>query len=577
MPLNCDAIGGIPSVKTDSTSPNSRIINIGIQAGHGNGDPGAAFCSNQKEDSNLKNEADINYSIAKEVENNLTGLDPNFRVSLFVGGDQKIRGFDGDVFISLHSDQGVPGVSGYKISRYGGIAGLGTNGSGDDSDQLVATLWEEYGKSTELQKDLNPGHYPTRMLNYYALDWISKKTPGVIIEMGWLCDDLPILLFQQEKVAEGIANGILRFLQYPQTPAILAPLPSGASIGVTIESSSSNNSNFPILVPKFYITTSNLDSLVQLGQWRNETLQSLDQSIDQVNTIAFSPDSKFFALGTHKGYLHILSIPNGKLLYELEKGRNYIIESIAFSPDGNYLAYLKHGSPTLRKISNGDIIFEIHSHYGVYNLAFSPSGNYIAGGYADGTIQFWNVHDGGIFMTFSHLSDSALNNHPHHIDAIAFSPDNKIFASASEFSIWVFKLPSGEILEKFIDLGRNVNDICFSHNGNLLAAAIGHVFVWDVSSRTLILETEVDDTYIPELRLAFSPTDEIIASGSQNGLIILRRVSDGKLLKILNGHNKSITALTFSPDGKYLASASEDGLIHFWGINPKSSSLTPSP
>ena len=39
------------------------------------------------------------------------------------------------------------------------------------------------------------------------------KTPAAIIEAGFMAADRDILLNQQDKVAQGIANGIVRFLE----------------------------------------------------------------------------------------------------------------------------------------------------------------------------------------------------------------------------------------------------------------------------------------------------------------------------------------------------------------------------
>jgi len=58
------------------------------------------------------------------------------------------------------------------------------------------------------------------MTDYYAFAWyryvhaLSPFTPAAIVEMGYLSheDDREVLLTRQTVVAQGIANGIIRFL-----------------------------------------------------------------------------------------------------------------------------------------------------------------------------------------------------------------------------------------------------------------------------------------------------------------------------------------------------------------------------
>jgi len=204
----------IPTDKINATDNTelSRNYVVGIQAGHGNGDPGASFCSGFSNQTNITNESQLNLSIAEKVKE-LLEQNPNIQVELFIGKNPAIKSFHGDAFVALHADQGLAGVTGYKVARRGGVQGSGLLNNGDPSDQLAKSIWESYGVATGIPRDTSPGHFTIGMLQYYALNWLPEPTPGVIMEMGWLCDDLPLLLTQQDKVSQGIATGITNFLQ----------------------------------------------------------------------------------------------------------------------------------------------------------------------------------------------------------------------------------------------------------------------------------------------------------------------------------------------------------------------------
>ena len=67
--------------------------------------------------------------------------------------------------------------------------------------------------------------------------------------------------------------------------------------------------------------------------------------------------------------------------------------------------------------------------------------------------------------------------------------------------------------------------------------------------------------------MAFSPDGQILASDSFDNTIRLWRVSDGSLLRTLEGHTSDMwRPVAFSPDGRTLASGSMDGTIRLWGV-----------
>lgn len=202
----------VPSVSIEAGEQNTDYSPrqgkvIMIEAGHGNGDPGAPSCDNQHW------EGDVTIGVANYLAPILIANGHSVSiVRRFETSD-----FNGDAFVSLHNDYCPPGfVSGYKVSRYGGQPSTGIVGDGSQSDLLVQHLWSEYGAVTGLPLDTAPGHFTDGMLYYYALNpnhqyGIHQSTPGAIIEMGWWSGDEDALLNRQEELACGIASGILAF------------------------------------------------------------------------------------------------------------------------------------------------------------------------------------------------------------------------------------------------------------------------------------------------------------------------------------------------------------------------------
>lgn len=169
---------------------------VGIVAGHWKNDPGA-ICPDGLE------EADINLEVAERTAALLRRA--GYRVDLLSEFDPQLEGYEADVFLSIHADSCVNGVSGFKLAR------LPDSQVGDKADRLVNALYREYADVTDLEP-----HYDTityDMRDYHAFHEISPQTPGAIIEIGFMGEDRDLLVRRPDLVARGIARGVIAFLQ----------------------------------------------------------------------------------------------------------------------------------------------------------------------------------------------------------------------------------------------------------------------------------------------------------------------------------------------------------------------------
>lgn len=156
-----------------------------------------------------KMEWEINLAIAKETAKLLEAR--GIGVTILPAILPSI--YKADVFVAIHADQNpnLPWKSGFKV------AASAFDQSGK-AKRLAQLLKEEYREATWLDVET---YIPSSMPHYYAFNSsrflyaIHPHTPAAIIETGYLPNprDRAIIFTNPQMAAQGIAQGILRFLQ----------------------------------------------------------------------------------------------------------------------------------------------------------------------------------------------------------------------------------------------------------------------------------------------------------------------------------------------------------------------------
>lgn len=313
-------------------------------------------------------------------------------------------------------------------------------------------------------------------------------------------------------------------------------------------------------------------------------------------TLVFFPDGKTLAIGTLAG-VQLFDVPTGRMRTTVG-GDRLGMSSVALSSDARTLATsgaegvklfdvetsqerpgLKEGAPYTSCVtfsrdaktiglgtSFGKVILwdphsgnkRVYAHRApVRSVAFSPDGKTLASASDDRTVKLWDVS--------TQTPPSTLPIISGHLWCVAFSPDGMTAAFAGDagsVTLW----DTATMQEQVILQGHEgpVISVAFAPDGKTLATCgdDSTIRLWSRSTRqeVALLRGHAGPVY----SVTFSPDGETLASGSNDRTVKLWDVSTKQERAMLQGHTKWIWAVAFSPDGKTVASGSDDSTIKLW-------------
>ncbi len=202
-----DAVQPTSDVTLTPISTPNWALRIGVVSGHRGNDSGAVCPDGLTE-------ASINFNVATMVVRDLRAF--GYTVDLLDEFDPRLNNYQAVALVSIHAnscqDYGYT-ASGYLISA---AAARPTTRSVDDL--LVECVAREYGNAAAIER--LPG-VTIDMTDYHAFREIHPQTPAAILELGFMLADRDLLTNQAERLAQGIVQGVLCFVEPARD--VLAP------------------------------------------------------------------------------------------------------------------------------------------------------------------------------------------------------------------------------------------------------------------------------------------------------------------------------------------------------------------
>jgi WD40 repeat protein len=329
-------------------------------------------------------------------------------------------------------------------------------------------------------------------------------------------------------------------------------------------------------------TGSGFDSDLRIWSARDGRLLSIfGEHVHWIESVRWSPDGNVVAAGAQDGRVWIWSARDGQLIrtFASNHPESFIRTSIAWSPDGHYLAVQGNPSSTIQvwSVADGRLVRTLTSKIAsISSISYAPNGQYIAAGLVDGTICIWRVADGRLVQTLTSNARETISIH--------WSPDGtQIAGGMSEGQVVIWNIAEARIVQtlearQMVD----VHSVRWSPDGTMIAVGstdtqqgfkttyAGTMRVWMIADSQLVSlvqaegrELSMGDSAVNSI--SWSPNNKMAAS-DYGGEVRLSTVDNGQIVSLLNGHTATIKDVDWSPDGARIASGSSDGTIVLWNI-----------
>ncbi len=302
---------------------------------------------------------------------------------------------------------------------------------------------------------------------------------------------------------------------------------------------------------------------------------SMRSGQSHVTAMAVSPNGSLLASGGHDQVVTLWSLPEGMSVGTLDANHDGWLpssanRSLAVSADGErFIVGREDGGILVREVGTGRTLAAMPGvkaaadvgagHFGpVHAVAFVPTVDRVISGGADGTLRVWNIASG--------RCEKHVMAHVDAVASVAVTSDGKTaWTGSADSSVAEWDLAEGTETQRWEAHASAVTQVQIIDDARLLTTcADGTAKIWRTGNHDLLMTCDVHRS--PISAAAVSPDGSTIATGSEDGHLLLWSARTGWDRRALRKQDRAIRCLTFSPDGTTLISGADDAVVRVWDV-----------
>jgi WD40 repeat protein len=348
------------------------------------------------------------------------------------------------------------------------------------------------------------------------------------------------------------------------------------------------------------------DTNCQIKLWEVSTMQEMATLIGHtgwVRDVSFSADSQLLASASSDGTVRIWDIASQTCLKIIEAHGDWVWR-IQFATRKSLVVSFgvdRKCKVWYWKLGKAVLSFTIKDK-ALRNVMFEPNNGIVASCSIEG-IKLWSV------WRLQHLR--SITEYATHLRRVVFSPDGYwIIGADLNCQIHCWEVATGKRIHTLIGHTSQISEVNFSESGEIISTCLDQIRLWHPETgtclRTIVLNQE--GSRVADYRPPTLTHPELLATGSDNGVIKLWNISTGDCMMnalgkfasmltlaihptaanqcatgdtigniylwdcaasklvptVLQGHQGMVLSVAYSPSGRFLASGSHDRTIKIW-------------
>jgi WD40 repeat protein len=270
----------------------------------------------------------------------------------------------------------------------------------------------------------------------------------------------------------------------------------------------------------------------------SDQLVAFDRGKEAVRQVSFSPDGKRMIVVRDHGV--DLLTGAGKPVSTFGSGKTTIVAA-SFSPDSRLAAFeFSDGSVDVPLNGGPQWTMAVIKARAVAGIAWAGNDRLLTAGRRQADL--WAVPSGRHLRTLS-VGDR--------VSAVAASNDGSRAATLSRGRVEIWDLETGKPLAS---LSGRASAVGFSPDGSELVTTFrDRAFLWDTATGRRLHVLAGHRGFVTHF--AFSPSGDVLVTGSVDHDARVWSVADGRLVTVLRGHFSPIYGVGTNPDGSWVATA----------------------